>query len=174
VNLVKLWKLFLLFGILSLCSSCLLLLLPFIFGSGTTREVVDFNSDPRILRGAWVGRVATPGETTTRSVTLNLVATYVDETTYTITGSATLEGSTYTVGGYAWGGGTAKYVTPQTSVPRSEGASLQLKDDSNTSVFQIELSYLKPFEDKGMRYEGVFHAIDAQTSARWLELNRTP
>jgi hypothetical protein len=174
VSLVKSFKLFLLLGTLSLCSSCLLLLLPFIFGSGTTREVVDFNTDPRILRGVWVARVTTSGEITTRSVTLNLVAGYVDETTYTITGSATSEGTTYTVTGYAWGGGTSKYVNPQTSLPRSEGATLQLRDASNTSVFQMELFYFKPLEDRAMRYEGTLHATNSETSGRFLELTRAP
>ncbi|GHF62669.1 hypothetical protein HNQ07_004416 [Deinococcus metalli] len=88
-----------------------------------TRETVNFASDPRILRGVWTGQV--PVDAAAPSMlTLNLTATYQSDSSYTVTGTATLDGRTSDVEGGVNGFGQYRYLRPQTS-PVPSGLSLR-------------------------------------------------
>lgn len=100
-----------------------LLLLMFLLpsrGDSSKPEAVNFSTDPRILRGVWEGVVTDiskrPPQVT--PVKLELTATYVSETQYTVSGSLKLgDGPAEPLTGTAFGATRLKFSQPQMSPP---------------------------------------------------------
>ena len=84
---------------------------------------VNFDSDPRIMRGSWAGTTCTAAASTTScasgTITLNLTATYVSETKYLTGGTVSLDGGPNLTLSGEYSGALYRYVRaqPQTWPP---------------------------------------------------------
>ena len=80
-----------------------------------TRVAVNFDTDPRVLRGSWnfvLGDTSSSAVVSTQAV--SFTPTFVSESSYTVSASVTLEGEVYALTGSVFGLGV-KFVRPQTS-----------------------------------------------------------
>jgi hypothetical protein len=176
---MKLVRVTLLGAALLTLSSCWLLILPFIFGGGggtnTPSEVVDFNTDPRILRGAWTATL-TDANGTTSSAAFEFTPAYDSEDQYKVSGTVILEAVTYTVSGVFVGSVDAQFVQPQTSLLPPAGAQLVLSDSSGKTVFDVYLSRNAPSTSTRftLPYIGSLYRTDTSSHAYGVSLNRNP
>ena len=75
-------------------------------------EILAFNTDSRILRGNWIATIYDRIDSTiTKTANLNLVATYVDYQSYSVSGSFQITGeAALTVQGLVFGGTSQSYT----------------------------------------------------------------
>ena len=81
-------------------------------GCPDPREVVNFDTDPRVLRGSWNFVVSDAASSAINTQTVIFTPTFVAENRYTVTASVTLEGEVYELAGDVYGKGQ-KFVRPQ-------------------------------------------------------------
>ena len=75
------------------------------------RGELKFDSDPTIFRGTWVGQAQAYGGTQTSPLRLELTATYVSRSTYTVLGTLTFaDDAALEVAGRVYGAGWEIYV----------------------------------------------------------------
>jgi hypothetical protein len=176
------WRNLILLGTITiLFSSCgLLLLLGLIFVQPVCLDFcggpypqpqptsISFTTDERILRGAW--RSLIPGNTEFdpgKPVSLTLEATYVDTTSYTLTGTFQVAGdAALTVQGLVKGGTTQAFTKGSnrlTPAPPPVFAELLLSSTVGQPATQVLL--LCPYASKGAdnqwQYSGILEAITA-------------
>lgn len=125
----------------------LLALISILFtGCPDPRETVNFDTDPRVLRGSW-NFVLTDGSSNVVMSTQAVVftPTFVSDRLYTVTASVTLNGEVYALTGSVYGAGY-KFVRPQTSfLPPIE---LRLTGQASGKKYGAYLS--NPFQFGGL------------------------
>ena len=90
---------------------------------------------------------------------LSLEATYVDETSYTLSGTLQYDGERYNVQGDVSGGGSQRYLRPTTSLPPE--ASFRIEALNAESEVRWLLEGLAPYQDTyGPRPDEVFFGGD--------------
>ncbi len=120
------WLLASFVGLLSSCGLIELLVFLIAITPGPP-EAVNFNTDPRILRGEWVMKLTKPDQTVVPDVNLNFSATYNDQTKYKFTSSATIESVPYNLTGVFNGHQEQTFVRTQTSAIRPAFAEGKLE-----------------------------------------------
>lgn len=85
----------------------LLLLLTSCIGRGELK----FDTDPTIFRGTWIGQAQVSGQSQTSTLRMELTATYVDRSIYTVVGTLTFaDDAALEVSGSVYGAGWESYV----------------------------------------------------------------
>jgi hypothetical protein len=177
-------------GITVLFSSCgLLFLISLVFlqpinpppcaGCPPKPESINFTTDERILRGGW--RSLIPGDTEfdpSKQVNLTLEATYVDTTSYTVTGTFQVTGDTaLTVQGLVKGGdfqAFTKSANRTRPLPPKAFAEFLLSSAIGQAATQVLIfcPYTYQGTDNQWQYQAVLEPVTAD-SLLW-GVNRLP
>jgi hypothetical protein len=160
------WKVASLIALLfvtALLSSCGWLIALFIVaqpGNGKPPETINFNSDTRILRGAWTAQVA-KGTALESTASLSFTATYVSTEEYNIAGTYSVAGQPdLNLTGRVIGGDQVRF-TPQMPAPITFcTVAATLKDANGQGVARLRLS--GPYEKA--EYRGWLEPITAPES----------
>jgi hypothetical protein len=174
------WRnLILLGGLSALLSSCgLLLLLGLIFiqpvcvdicgGPYPQPESVNFNTDERILRGAWRSLIPNDNQfEPAKAVSLTLEATYVDTTSYNVTGSFQVTGeAAQTIQGSVKGGDTQTFTKSANRLtPVQPRAFAELFLSSAVGQAATQVLVFCPYAYKGStglwQYQAVLEPVTA-------------
>lgn len=135
-------------------------------GCPDTREAVNFDTDPRVLRGSWnfvLSDVSSNAVVSTQAVVFT--PTFASESQYTVTASVTLEGEVYALGGEV-NGKDKKFVRPQ--YQPAPDAYFILTKQGTTKTYNARIDgpvfYLERF-----RFSGRLQTVDsAGTGKSWL------
>jgi hypothetical protein len=117
-------------------------------------EAVNFNTDPRILRGSWVMKLTKPDQTPVADAAFNFSATYNTQTTYGFSGSSTIEDVGYNLTGVFDGGQEQTFVKTQTSAIRGAFAQGSLKALSNSTELSFTLDGYNPDKTQAPKFSG--------------------
>jgi hypothetical protein len=111
------------------------LMLVWLLAACDTRVPVMLETDPRILRGTWEGTVVRENQP---ALTLKLVlqTKYVDESTYAISGTATLDTASFVVHGEGKITNGLRLVA-QHSGPSGRAALMELLDPAGKTVWYV-------------------------------------
>jgi hypothetical protein len=114
------------------------------------RGELNFNSDPTIFRGTWIGQTQAYVGTQTSTLRMDLTATYVSRSMYTVLGTLTFADDTAVeVSGRVFGAGWEIYVQAdeQPSWWVSSNLDLRVKD-ALKDTGQVSCAWTTDFEAK--------------------------
>jgi hypothetical protein len=109
------------------------LILVFLFSS--CGGGLDFQNDPRILRGAWIMKLTRLSDQKTFDVPLSFTATYKTEYWYETVSPAVIDNVSYTLSGEFYGGYAYTFARPQVAPPPEYTATF--KDSSGAITMQL-------------------------------------
>jgi hypothetical protein len=151
-------KLRLLFATLfiSLFSSCdvLFFIILLSSSSGGPAEAVNFNTDKRILRGAWVLKLTKPDQTVLPDIPLDFSATYNDPSSYGFVSPAVIEGQNYDFAGRFFGGHQQTLIQPQFSAQLPMHISGTFKKTLETDTMIIRFFEIADVDRDNPKYIG--------------------
>jgi hypothetical protein len=96
---------------------------------------LDFQNDPRILRGAWLMKLTRISDQKTFNVPLDFTATYKIEYWYETASPAVIDNVAYTLSGEFYGGYAYTFARPQVAPPPEYRATF--KDSSGASAMRL-------------------------------------
>jgi hypothetical protein len=139
-----------------LFASCDVLLLIILLSSsnGGPAEAVNFNTDARILRGAWVLKLTKPDRTVLPDVTLDFSATYNDSTSYGFTTPAKIESETFNFVGRFEGGRDQTLIAPQFSAGFPANLWGTFNDASEKSILIMRFFEITRVDRNNPKYIG--------------------
>ncbi len=127
-------------------------------------EVLAFNTDLRVLRGNWSTTVQDKlNPTATKTADLNLVATYIDASSYLVSGSFQITGEAALVVQGLVKGGTSQSFTRTTPLPPFNLAALFLSSTIVQPATQVLLVCPYPIktENGQWQYQASLESVTA-------------
>jgi hypothetical protein len=124
----------------SLWRSVLLVLIPMFFSSCPVEkpELIAFDTDLRILRGSWTANILDSADYhVTKTADLSLIATYVDASSYLVSGSFQIPGEAALVVQGLVKGNTAQSFTRTSQIPPKALAELLLSSTVGQAATQV-------------------------------------
>jgi hypothetical protein len=136
----------------SLWRNMLLGLIPMFFSSCPVEkpELIAFDTDLRVLRGNWTANILDADYHVTKTADLSLIATYVDASSYLVSGSFQIPGEAALVVQGVVKGNTSQSFTKTSQVPPITLAELSLSSAVNQPATQVLVicPYPIQFEDQ--------------------------
>lgn len=127
---------------------------------------IDFSTDPRILRGVWLGELRDPNtDQLYQTIRLSLTATFLDSKEYRVNGTMQFgDLAPQNLAGVVQAGSKEQFVNGQTTVPRPDFTTFSFSVPSvNVSLggyYNLSASQTTPV------FDGIAYFFDANTRVK--------
>lgn len=131
---------------------------------------IEFATDPRILRGNWVGTLREPGQAEEQALRLELTATYTGEYRYAVAGDVYLEGVLVgELSGTAFSG--VRLLESQTSPPPHDPPELlaNVESPEGDLLYGLCATLFNPTDSKVLDYRGPVFKVALDHTVRPLD-----